>query len=126
MIGPMRAQPEPRRVAILAYPGMQSLDLNGPLEVFHGADRLLSARARQSTGAPARAYELAGVAAGGRPGQSSSGLLIPPHHSLERAPQPIDTLVVPGGSGRARAELDEALIGWIRRASASARRTVSV
>ena len=38
----MKSVPEPRRVAILLYPGVQSLDVTGPLEVFTGADSAIS------------------------------------------------------------------------------------
>jgi len=31
----------PRQVAIVAYPGVQSLDITGPLEVFFGANTLI-------------------------------------------------------------------------------------
>ncbi len=41
----MAAPHNPRRVAILVYEGVQSLDVTGPLEVFTGADAALSARA---------------------------------------------------------------------------------
>src|SRR5437763_706862 len=34
-----RTSPAPRQVAILAYPGVQSLDVTGPLEVLDGASR---------------------------------------------------------------------------------------
>src|SRR5262249_23172408 len=37
---------EPREVAILVYPGVQSLDVTGPLEVFAGAQALIDAQAR--------------------------------------------------------------------------------
>ncbi len=43
----MSRERTPRRIAILAYPGVQSLDVTGPLEVFAGAaapDRKQGAR----------------------------------------------------------------------------------
>ena len=39
---------EPQEVVIVVYPGVQSLDLAGPLEVFSGAQLLLDHRARAS------------------------------------------------------------------------------
>lgn len=35
----------PRQIAILAYPGVQSLDVTGPLEAFAGAQQLIEGRA---------------------------------------------------------------------------------
>ena len=36
----MPASPDPRRVVILAYPGVQPLDVVGPAEVFAGASEM--------------------------------------------------------------------------------------
>src|SRR5271170_5391349 len=40
---PMQPAREPRQIAIVAYPDVQSLDIVGPLEVFAGAQRLIEA-----------------------------------------------------------------------------------
>ena len=37
-----------REIAIVAYPGVQSLDVTGPLEVFAGAQRLIERTGRAS------------------------------------------------------------------------------
>ncbi|HUH80863.1 MAG TPA: GlxA family transcriptional regulator [Solirubrobacteraceae bacterium] len=121
----MAAVPDPRHVAIVVYPGVQSLDVTGPLEVFAGADAAISARRRPAGGPPARGYEVSTVGRGG-PTRSSSGLAIVPERELEDVQRPLDTLIVPGGSGHRRAEADERLVEWIARTSTSARRTVSV
>jgi transcriptional regulator GlxA family with amidase domain len=105
---------------ILAYEGVQSLDITGPLEVFAAANAAIAARGG------GRAYELSLLARGGAPLASSSGLRLIPDGDLGDAPVPIDTLIVPGGWGHREAEGDERLIAWIASASASARRTVSV
>jgi transcriptional regulator GlxA family with amidase domain len=128
---------EPRTVAIVAYEGLQSLDLTGPLEVFTGANTLLHARAREAEGqageararrrAPAaRGYEISLLSVDGAPVRCSSGLRITPDGDLAHAPVPLDTLIVPGGWGHPAAEQDERLIAWIAQAAATARRTVSV
>jgi transcriptional regulator GlxA family with amidase domain len=126
----MEPDPEPRRVAILVYPGVQSLDITGPMEVFTGADSAISYLARQEGARhegprAAAGYEVTLV---GRDGltSTSSGLAIAPGCSLEDVPTPLDTLIVPGGSGHRRAAADEELIAWIARTAPTARRTVSV
>jgi transcriptional regulator GlxA family with amidase domain len=111
----------PRQIEILAYPGVQSLDVTGPLEVFSGAQRLIEATGRQDRG-----YEVRVVAAGTGPLRCSSGLEITPHAALGRSPRQIDTLLVAGGMGRRGLEREEEIIDWLRWASRRARRTASV
>ena len=111
----------PRRVAIVAFPDVQSLDVTGPLEVFAGARRLISSTARSE-----RSYEIEILSRDGAPLRTSSGLTITPHAALEDARGEIDTLIVAGGPGELRAVEDAVLIDWIARTSARARRTASV
>jgi transcriptional regulator GlxA family with amidase domain len=110
-----------RQVVILVYPGVQSLDVTGPLEVFAGADQLVRA-----TGRVSRGYEVTVVSRDGGPLLTSSGLTVTPHAGLERAPSSIDTLIVAGGPGCIQAAADRRLLDWISDASAVSRRTVSV
>jgi transcriptional regulator GlxA family with amidase domain len=117
----MESAPAPRHVAIVAYPGVHSLDVTGPLEVFAGAQQLIEATRR-----PERGYRVSVLSRDGRPLTTSSGLSLVPHARLSRAPEPIDTLIVAGGHGHHDAADDRALVDWIARASATARRTASV
>ena len=128
---------EPRTIAILAYEGLQSLDLTGPLEVFAGANALIRARAREAEApqgdararrraAGVRGYEVSVLSPDGAPVRCSSGLRITPDADLEHAPAPLDTLIVPGGWGYREAQEDERLIAWIAQSAAASRRTVSV
>ncbi len=112
---------KPRLVAIVIYPGVQSLDLTGPLEVFAGAQRLIDATARNERG-----YEVRVLSGDGQPLQTSSGLTVTPHGPLPASPARIDTLILAGGAGHADAAEDHVLLDWIVRASARARRTASV
>jgi transcriptional regulator GlxA family with amidase domain len=117
----------PRQIAILVYPGVQSLDFTGPLEVFAGAQQLIEATPRRERGYESyRGYEVKLLSIDGRPLQTSSGLTVIPHASLASAPAAIDTLIVAGGSGSRQAASDPALLDWISQASATARRTASV
>jgi transcriptional regulator GlxA family with amidase domain len=111
----------PRQIAILTYPGVQSLDVTGPLEVFMGARELIAAEARHE-----RSYEVSILSREGEPLRTSSGLTIAPHAGLREAPADIDTLIVAGGHGHMEAASDSRLIEWIARSAATARRTVSV
>src|SRR5215213_1559529 len=112
----MRAVPSARRILILAVDEAQSLDILGPVEVFHTAGAL---------GAGA-AYRLDVVAptADGRV-RLSNGL------ALDAAPLPDpppthDTLIVTGGSGTREAVGDPRIVAWVAAAARRARRTTSV
>ncbi len=120
-IGPVNESSNPRRVAILLYPGVQSLDVTGPLEVFAGAARLVAARGLSDPG-----YEVVTIARSPEPVRSSSGLRLSPDAPLPRASAPIDTLIVPGGEGREQAVADETLLRWLARAPARTRRVAAV
>ncbi len=121
MIGRVPNASRPRLIAIVAYQGVQSLDVTGPLEVFAGAQRLVEATGRRDRG-----YQVQVLSRDGRPLLTSSGLSLTPHARLPRAPGSIDTLIVAGGPGHAEAADDAALLAWIVRAASSARRTASV
>ncbi len=117
----------PRQIAILVYPGVQSLDFTGPLEVFAGAQQLIEVVGRRERGYEAeRGYEVKLLSVDGRPLQTSSGLTVVPHASLASAPAAIDTLIVAGGYGSRKATADRALLEWVSQASATTRRTASV
>jgi transcriptional regulator GlxA family with amidase domain len=105
-----------RRVVIIAFPEVQSLDVSGPAEVFSLAHRA----ARRG------AYALELVAGDGDPIVTSSGLRLVPEHSLHACRGPIDTLIVAGGAGVPDAVADERLIAWLRLASRRTRRVASV
>ncbi len=120
----------PREIVILAYPGVQSLDITGPLEVFSGAQRLLergSRKAGVASGANTqKGYRVRILSTDGAPLETSSGLSITPHASLSEAPPNIDTLIVPGGFGRVDLAGDGTLNTWVAQAAQGARRTASV
>lgn len=121
MIARMDRRPRPRNVVIVVYPGVQSLDLTGPLEVFVGAQQLIAA-----TGRVERGYRVTVASLDGLPLRTSGGLEIVPAASLAETPGPIDTLIVAGGAGSAQASAEEALLAWLAAAAPSARRVASV
>lgn len=109
-----------RRVAIVTYPGIQALDLVGPMEVFDVAAQLVPhARAE-------RPYEIEVVAREAGPIVCSSGLQLEAQRALRQVRRPLDTLIVAGGQGSRAAAQDRALVAAIRRISRRARRVASV
>jgi transcriptional regulator GlxA family with amidase domain len=105
-----------RKIVIVAFPGVQTLDVTGPAEVFSTADRLRDGGE----------YAVEVVASAPGPLTAGSGLQLVPNRTLPGVRGPIDTLLVAGGTGVAEAEDDERLIRWLRAAAPRARRVASV
>jgi transcriptional regulator GlxA family with amidase domain len=103
-----------RRVVIVAFPGVQTLDVTGPAEVLRAATKLHPP-----------GYDVTIAAPDLRPLRTSTVTIVP-DLPLSACRFPIDTLIVAGGTGARRAEEDEALIAWLREAAPSARRVTSV
>jgi transcriptional regulator GlxA family with amidase domain len=110
---------KPRRVVIVAFPGLQPLDAVGPFEVFSGAGRAAAGLGR--TGG----YEVTLASTDGAPVRTESGLglcTVP----LPDAGETVDTLVLPGGHGVEAARRDEALMTWVAAVAPGCRRVATV
>jgi transcriptional regulator GlxA family with amidase domain len=104
-----------RRVVIVAFPKVQTLDVNGPAEVFSTATQL----------SDKGGYSVEVVTS--RPGPlPTSSVALYPDRTIEQCKGPIDTLVVAGGRGVQAAVEDEQLVDWIRSAARRSRRVTSV
>jgi len=104
-----------RRVVIVVYPGVQTLDVTGPAEVLRAATLM-----RPS------AYDVT-VAARDQGTLPTSTVSLMPDGRLEDVESgPIDTLIVAGGTGTRAAEDDERLVDWLREAARRSRRVTSV
>src|SRR5262245_7997256 len=113
----MASQIKPRRVAILAFPGVQPLDVIGPAEVFAGADAISGGGA----------YSVEVVAQQPDPiAVRGAGYSLLPKLTTAKCRGPIDTLVVAGGVGVRSAQDNLKLIRWIRSAARRSRRVTSV
>lgn len=96
--------PQPRRVIVVAFDGVQTLDVTGPAEVF--------AAVKRRTGASHYAVEVA--TAGGRTVETSSGIAMGTR-PLPRGP--VDTVLVAGGEEPAlrAAAANVPLLRWLAR-----------
>ena len=114
---------ERRKIAALAYPGLQLLDIVGPLETFNlAAQQLIDDGDRLD-----RAYEVLVIARDGAPVASMSGLSLAAARSLADPVDDIDTVLVPGAlTGDASFFEDAEYIAWVQNARASVRRMCSV
>jgi transcriptional regulator GlxA family with amidase domain len=103
-----------RRIVIVVFPGVHTLDVTGPLEVFDTAGRFAD-----------RPYRVEVVAAQ-REVRTSSGLGLVAHRSFREVRGPIDTLLVAGSTDPRAALHDEELIRFLERARRRSRRVAGV
>lgn len=109
----------PHHVVFVAYPGLQGLDLVGPLEVFAGATKVLADAAAHTPG-----YETTVVSATGGAVDTESHLSI---NTVDAgAVDGLDTLVIPGGLGAPTAADDPAVVATARALGGRAGRIVTV
>lgn len=108
----------PLHVVIVAFDGVQPLDVVGPHEVFAGADS--AARHHGRSG-----YRLTVASADTAEIRTESGLRL----VTDPLPDPaaaIDTLVLPGGDGVHRARRDPVLMAWLAAVAPRVRRLATV
>jgi transcriptional regulator GlxA family with amidase domain len=108
-----------RHVVIVVFDGVQPLDAVGPHEVFAGAGRAAASVGRVG------GYRVTLASSAGGTVRAESGLRL----GTDRLPdvdQPIDTLVLAGGSGANAAAADDTLVAWIRAAAPRCRRVATV
>jgi transcriptional regulator GlxA family with amidase domain len=110
-----RFPPKPHSVAILVFPGVQLLDVAGPLQVFATANDLTQGEPYY---APRAVAQHANV-------MSSAGLALGAH-ALPGAGAAVDTLIAAGGAGVYAAARDAALVTWLQAQAADTRRVASV
>jgi transcriptional regulator GlxA family with amidase domain len=108
-----------RRIGVLLYPGVQALDVAGPMDAF--ADAVLSG----VNGSRNPVYEVFAVAASNRALASESGLELKPNHTFDSCPD-MDTLVIPGGAAMRDPRVTERLAPWIAHHAKRARRVAAI
>ncbi len=108
-----------RHVVIVAFDGVQPIDAVGPHEVFAGAGRAAASLGK------AGGYRVTLASARGGDVRAESGLVLGTE-ALPEDDEPIDTLVLAGGSGANAAAADERLLAWIRRTAPRCRRVATV
>ncbi|HZW19745.1 GlxA family transcriptional regulator [Noviherbaspirillum sp.] len=105
------------RIAVLAFPGVQMLDVVGPADVFHEAVR--------QAGTPG-AYKLEIVSTVNGPIRASNGMRFYPDSTIDTIEPGIDTLLVAGGPSMQSVEDDQRLTGWLQEQARHVRRLGSV
>jgi transcriptional regulator GlxA family with amidase domain len=111
----------PRRIGILGFDNLQALDLIGPADVFC-SDALSAAGFRQEGEAP---YEVVIIGVDRKRFIASNGVQFAARHLIPTA-TPLDTLIVPGGSGLRSGDLAGRVAAWIASRAPHIRRIASV
>src|SRR5256885_2706003 len=111
-----------RRIAMLAYPDIQMLDVMGPLEVFSRTSRWLVDNGRRRD--DAYSLEILGLKRG--PFRASSGLRVYADRRFDEVGRGIDTLLIAGGRGTERYRAHPAILRWLRKQAGWVRRLASV
>ena len=111
-----------QQIVLLAFPGVNLLDVAGPAQVFTSATELYSTANEQ----PAPAYAVTVASVRGGLTRTTSGLEINtvPISTLYRAP--IDTLLIAGGHGSEAAGTAEEVVGWLYAVRPRVRRIGSI
>ncbi len=97
------------QIGLLAFEGLDQIDLTGPFEV-------LSRLPNSTTRLYARSLE---------PVRDVKGLRLTPDATFEQAPQ-LDVLHIPGGYGQEALMEDDVTLDWVRRQATGARCVLSV
>ena len=97
-----------RTVAIAIFPGVQALDVAGPVDVFAEANGFIDAGDR---------YEMLLVAADTAPLRASNGMQMVADRSFGEAVEPFSMVLVAGGPGLPTAAPDPLLSAWLAAAA---------
>lgn len=104
-------------VAVVVFPGVQALDVTGPMDVFSEANRFLVAEDHYR-------LEVIGVEKGAM--SCSNGLSLNPHRHFSAASQAYDLLLVAGGPRLPLMHFGAVFDAWLREACGRARRFGSI
>lgn len=105
-----------KTIGILAFPGVQLLDVAGPLDVF--------AQANNEVKRTAYSLKVIGTVAG--PIETSSGVKIHPDLLIAEANEPFDTLLIAGGPNARDSSIHSKAIEWLISTASDCRRFGSV
>jgi transcriptional regulator GlxA family with amidase domain len=111
------------RVVVLAYPGVDLLDVAGPCAVFDAFEHAPGRPEDDTT----PGYRIEVVSTGGASQvETSCRIALVAERDYRSVRGPVDTLLVAGGDGAWRAAQDQRLLRWLRRMAPRVRRIGSV
>lgn len=104
-------------VAIAIFPGVQALDVAGPVDVFSEANRFVAPRDR---------YEVTLLSATPGSLRASNGMTLTADATFDSAPNRFDLALVPGGPALPEQAPDAPLTDWLRTVAAQCARYGSI
>ncbi|WP_168791943.1 GlxA family transcriptional regulator [Paraburkholderia aromaticivorans] len=104
-------------VAIAIFPGVQALDVAGPVDVFSEANRFI---------APADAYEVKLLSADAAPLRASNGMMLVADATFDKARGPFDLALVAGGPALPDTTPDAPLLDWLANVASQCSRYGSI
>src|SRR5919204_295246 len=96
----------PKRIGFLGFEGAAALNLVGPADAFS------TAALDDGYGNRISCYEICTIGLSSEPFQAESGMIFNTQETLGTAPE-LDTIVIPGGKGLRRSEINERISDWI-------------
>jgi len=109
----------PKRIGLIGFDAVVAIDLAGPADAFTYAELPGGQNGAR------RCYEVVTIGLSNRPFVAESGLVFVPQKSFKNAP-PLDTLVVPGGSGLCKPQIVKPIAAFVKARAKSTRRIVSI
>ena len=106
-----------RTVAIAIFPGVQALDVAGPVDVFSEANQFLP---------PDERYNVTLLSAESGVVRASNGMTLVADNTFERAAQAFDLALVAGGPALPDSAPDARLTGWLTAVAARCQRYGSI
>jgi transcriptional regulator GlxA family with amidase domain len=97
-----------KTVALAIFPGVQALDVAGPLDVFAETASFVG---------PGEGYAITLLGPDRAPFRASNGLLMAPDLSFDEATSPYDLLLVAGGPSLPSQGCDPRLVAWLKDAA---------
>jgi transcriptional regulator GlxA family with amidase domain len=108
----------PLRIGFLLFPEVTALDLVGPMDAF-------TAAVVKNAGRSLACYETVVIGIDGEELRAESGLTLTAHCTLSSAP-PLDTVIIPGGRGLRKPQVNEPITSWLLKRWRGMRRVASV
>jgi transcriptional regulator GlxA family with amidase domain len=108
-----------KRVGFFIYPGVQALDVAGPMDAF------AAAMVDDGKGQLKPGYDVVSLGLSTKPVRAECGLFFKPQVTLVNAPQ-MDTLVIPGGRGMREGDGGSKLAPLLKARAARLRRIATV
>lgn len=106
-------------IGVLGFEGVTAAHLVAPADVFAAA--ILDS----GYGDGIRCYQIYTIGLSSDPFRAESGMIFRPDETLKTAPE-LDTIIVPGGKGLARAEVSHQISEWLLRRTSHTRRIAAI